>query len=370
MKTPILHYDYWIGHNPKWREALVAALQGDSRLIDYQTWLMSGWAPSASHFLDSMYAYAQEGQQTFLVGRKLQQLLTETDAENIPLQFLSFPFDSFYVALEDCPWSLWGGSRTKWHQIGGFYVTRLEPEDGEGGGEPVPRGFRLAIWGPENERSTSVGGDSTQWLCLDLHKAVTREDDDGTQYISIDPWLDKILNVPANDCSDLNAERPQGANRVKNNQYLRNVVHLTVSLLLYLNSAQPDLAPKNGNLKERSRLKKKLRGQKSTKKRARTQRQINQVSQARVVWLGRAVETQPEEPTEQTTTKTGRKVRLHRRRGHWHTYWTGPRKDAAGNPQKGTDTVLKWVAPRWVGADTAEAVTPGTLFKFRVDRDE
>ena len=44
-------------------------------------------------------------------------------------------------------------------------------------------------------------------------------------------------------------------------------------------------------------------------------------------------------------------MRGHVRRGHWHTYRVGPRKDEVGGK---IDTALrkaslKWVAPVWVG---------------------
>lgn len=52
--------------------------------------------------------------------------------------------------------------------------------------------------------------------------------------------------------------------------------------------------------------------------------------------------------------KTGRKVRPHMRRAHWHRFWTGPRDGERR-------LVLKWVAPVMVGVDIDSA----TLHKVR-----
>ena len=49
-------------------------------------------------------------------------------------------------------------------------------------------------------------------------------------------------------------------------------------------------------------------------------------------------------PVGKTTESTGRTVRAHLRRGHWHGYWTGPRK--GGSPQK---FILHWIHPLIAG---------------------
>lgn len=52
----------------------------------------------------------------------------------------------------------------------------------------------------------------------------------------------------------------------------------------------------------------------------------------------------------------GKNRRAHFRQGHWHRYWTGPKKD----PSK-RQMVLKWVAPVLVGAADQESVVIVTV---------
>lgn len=49
-------------------------------------------------------------------------------------------------------------------------------------------------------------------------------------------------------------------------------------------------------------------------------------------------------------TETGRRVKPHVRSAHWHTYWTGSRKEGAP-PQK---PVLRWLSPMLIGAGEDE----------------
>jgi hypothetical protein len=55
---------------------------------------------------------------------------------------------------------------------------------------------------------------------------------------------------------------------------------------------------------------------------------------------------------------TGTRLRPHRRRGHYHTYWTGRRGSQVPK--------LRWVAPYWVSQDLLGEEGPQTVVVRKV----
>ena len=367
LKTPVLHYDYWLGQQPNWRRIIHRGLQGDTSLLKLEYLMCRGFAPSKANFLAAMYGFALEGQQVFLVGPKLQQLLGETDSTKVPLEFLRLPFDCFYVALADCPLKLYDGE-TGFHQATGMYVHLVDKD--------IPA-ITLCLWGQESDKSRAAGDDALQWVTLSLAEAVCHTDDDGTQYVDIDGYIRKIYGDPKRDDSDPGTNWPDDTER--NIDAAVELARLAFNLILYVNSENPDKSRRgNGTAPGRkAMLKQRLaKAKKNPKKRKRAQRlqkELDAISEARVVWLGKTIEEFPAEGADPTPSNngTGRKVRRHRRRGGWHTYWTGPRKMADGTRQKGTKAILKWREPQWVGSAIGDLITQrGTTYKFRAEKGD
>lgn len=369
MKTPVLHYDYWLGQQPNWRRVIHRGLQGDTSLLKLEYLMCKGYAPSKANFLAAMYGFALEGQQVFLIGPKLQRMLGETDSTKVPLEFLKLPFDCFYVALADCPLKLYDGE-TGFHQATGMYVHMVD--------EDIPA-ITLCLWGQDNENSRVVGDDAIQWVTLSLAEAVSHTDDDGTQYVDIDGYIRRIYADPTRDDSDIGTSWP--ADHTRNVDAAVELARLAFNLVLYVNSEQPDTTRlKSGTAPGRKamlnrKLKTSLKNPKKRKRSAHIQKELDAISEARVVWLGKTIEEAPEFPAEDAvpgpSNGTGRKHRRHRRRGGWHTYWTGPRIAADGTRQKGTKAVLKWRKPIWVGSDIGSLLNSrGTIHKFRAEKGE
>jgi len=364
LETPVLHYDYWLGQRPDWRRFILQGLKGDTTLLKLEYLLLKGHAPSRANFLAAMFGYALEGQQVFMVGPKLQKLLGETDTSKVPLEFLKLPFHSFYIALAESEVMLFDVD-TGYHPATGIYVHLVDPD--------IPA-VLLCFWGRENENSRVAGDDSLQWVNLSLAEAVSERDPDGTAYVDIDAYVEKLYSDPYRDESDQGTKRM--AHQDKHWQSAKALVRLVINLILYVNSESSERQAVPGKAPgRRAMLSKKLKGTKKPKKRARLQREIDAISQARVVWLGKRIEEEPEyedpdaDPTPGET--TGRKVRRHRRRGHWHHYWTGPRVKADGTRQKGDKAVLRWVPPRWVGSDIGSLLHErGTTYKFRAEKED
>ena len=65
------------------------------------------------------------------------------------------------------------------------------------------------------------------------------------------------------------------------------------------------------------------------------------------VRIGQTIrKTTPSVPSPDRETGGGWIVRPHSRRGHWHHFWTGPKKEPSERK-----LVLRWVAPTFVNAD-------------------
>ncbi len=369
MKTPVLHYDYWLGQQPNWRRIIHRGLQGDESLLKLEFLLCKGFAPSKANFLAALYGFATEGQQVFLVGPKLQRMLGETDSTKVPLEFLKLPFDCFYVALAECPLTLYDGE-TGFHPATGMYVHMVDKD--------IPA-ITLCLWGQENEKSRAAGDDALQWVTLSLAEAVTQTDEDGTQYVDIDGYIRRIYSDPSRDDSDPGTNWPE--DHTRNVDAAVELARLAFNLVLYVNSEQPDrtrMANKTAPGRKamlKARLAKSKRNTKKRKRTQRIQRELDAISEARVVWLGKAIEEATEFPAPDAEpgprNETGRKVRRHRRRGGWHTYWTGPRIAEDGSRQRGTKAILKWRPPQWVGSAIGDLITHrGTTYKFRAEKGD
>jgi len=357
VPKPTVHYDYMMGSMPRWREAILSALKGHPDLLRMEYLAMAGWAASACHLLRSCYDYAKSGQQVFCVGPRLQEMLHLTDLSVVPEVFLEVPFQCFYVALPECGWSIWGGEVTQWHPVTGAYVSRVGPV------------FTFVLWGKENSRSTCVGDDATYWIQVNLEEA---QGEKGS--LDLKSLLRRQLNDIRRDHSDLLAPKAKtGPVHERHTGSVLSVLRVLFNLVLYLNSSDPEktAAPRN-NKSQREELKKKLKRAKSASKRRKYQNRLSELSEAQVVWIGRSIEEGkiPNRTTKTGQSHKGRPVKPHWRKGHFHSYWVGPRKDAEGNRQKGDRQVLRWVAPVFVGDMASLVAARGRIFMFAEDHKE
>jgi hypothetical protein len=365
LRTPLLHFDYWMGHRPDWRRVFQTGMAADARLRKLPFLQAAGYPPSQAHFLAAMYGYADEGQQVFMIGKKLQGLLDETDTTHIPMEFLQLPFGTFYIALADSPLQIFDGVDA-FHQAAGMYLHKLT--------EGV---ILVAMWGNNETNTSAKGDDAIQWMVLDLEEALSYIDEDGTQFVDLDGYIRSMWGDPDRDCSDPGTQWPTDGD--KNVETMVQLTRLAFNLVLYVNSESVDKTDvAKPHPARKAVLKKKLaEAKKNKKKKKRTtkiQQEIDAISEARVVWLGKSIEEAPErpEPDEKSSSvTTGRVVSRHRRRGHWRPYWRGSRKAADGSRQKGTHRVNKWIPPQWVGSDLGGVLANrGTVYKFRTEKED
>ena len=352
MKTPPIHYDYIRGRHPHMRMVVDSLIR---QKVDVFSMATAGMMPSQERFTSAMVSYALEGQQVFLLGRHLQLMLGDTDVTKLPVEFVKFPFDSFYMSFGDSTISVWDGV-DKHVPLAGVYVQHHNNV------------VYLSIWG-------HLGGDDDahQWLSLDLSEVPTITKEDGTSYFDLEAYLDLIMSNRNARISDPGVKSPTELQEEENRVILTRIVRLVFNLVLYVNAEKADKEPVRGVPDGRKRmlrgkLKQALKNPKKRKKAARIQKELDAISEARVVWLGKSLEEANRSSRNvESSEGSSRTVRRHRRMGHWRTVWVGSKTAPDGSVRKGEKTVLRWIQPCWVGEDIAGRVH-GTVYKFREDK--
>ena len=190
----ILHFDHMAKHFPERTREFQRLIDGDllrlgiDHLSDGLVRLGAFPAQAVSQIIQAYHAV--QGRQTFEVSPLVAEMLEHTSLEGMTPEELRFPYSTFYVALPDTEMRIWGGSRTQWHPVGGFYVSLDD------------KSLTIYVWGMENDRSFGPGDDASQWAVLNLHldgdleSLVTRLLQDDTHRRD-DPIIDPIVDIPA-----------------------------------------------------------------------------------------------------------------------------------------------------------------------------
>lgn len=327
--TTKLHYDY-IMRNFSERRGLVEhfaqTVRSDSRItFDVLGRFMErqGMFPAASVTTALMAMHTVQGQQTFVVGEHLASMLEHTNLEGITIEELRMPYPIFYVALPGCKHRVWGGTRTQWHNVDGFYV-HLSPE-----------AFTIMAWGAHNEKSFGIGDDAHIWVRLNLydeHGNLRAEDLESMVYRLLrdmsnernDPIIDPVAIIEGSQDDGITDEV-----RAVQTETLTAMYRIAVNLALYLASTDAETdAEEDPRTRE---LHRQLGRVRSEGKRKKIQRQLDNRSKATVVRVGKSIETTAAEQVRQHGN-----VRAHWVRGHYHHYWTGKGR---------TTKIRKWIMP-------------------------
>ena len=372
MEAPAIHYDTILGANPVWKSCISEGLKGNLRPFGREELILSHGTPSGVYFLHAALAYAKAGQQVFCVGPRLQQMLTDTDVSKVPEDFLKFPYPCVYVATPDCPWEIFGGI-TGMHQVGGFYMYQKSARE-----------LLFAIWGKANENSQATDDDATFWLLLDLDKVPRTSDTTGVTLMDFEAYLNQVLSDASADASDpaLQVDPEDAIATAKDAMFL---VRLGLNLVLYLNSLKVEKEEDHSFRSKRKALirghKDKMARTKSPGKRKKAERQFEKAlattSEAMIVWIGKSFEESPLKDGNVVVRPEGTGRAWTTRRGHFHYYWTGPRKaddgqwrrDPLGNRIYGDSKVLKWVAPVYRDF-SAVLESRGKQYRFREERKD
>lgn len=320
----LIHYDEVIRKNPIVSPFVNEALRGNIEVLEALLDVLKENSPTNARFISTALGYVASGQQVFVVGPKFQQLLLETEATNIPASKLKLPYQFMYMALPGCPWRIWGGHRTGMHKIAGVYLACLDGKIG------------YLAWAKENRASFDRTDDATFAITLDLaHVPRLSGDDDAVDLETFAAHLMTQANYDSSDVGIRINEAPQAA-REEHHQSVINLVRVCSNLILYVNSLNAETTRVQPEHTKKSN--------KAKKKRAAKEEAKHGACQAKITWVGASYERERERSSGHGSGE-GTSMWTYRR-GHFHHYWTGPRKDAAGNPQLGTERVLRWVEPQ------------------------
>ena len=337
-----LHFDYITKQFPDRCEmvnALAKAVADHGVTLEDigHTLSEQGMFPAASITLALMALHKHQGQQTFVVGEHLAEMLEHTKLDDVPRDELRLPYPVFYVALPGCTHRVWGGSRTKWHRVAGLYV------------QLSPRALTVMAWAGDNEHSLYRGDDAHIWARLDMD----RDEDLETSVYHLlrdrksennDPIIDPLAIIEGSQDDGITDEV-----RAVQTETLTAMFRLAVNLSLYLTSRDPETeaVPEDQHTKA---LRGKLTRAKNPGKRKKIERQLARHSTATVIRVGLSIE----EKVRAQVAEHG-SVSAHWVRGHWHHYWTGTGR---------TVKVRRWVLPYPKGLE------PPTKRSYKVEDAE
>jgi hypothetical protein len=338
IRTPQLHYDY-LTTAPGG-----AAFHGMIRkLFDRfsDAELLAGVTPGQldeldgvskmSHFM--MTLYERFGQNTYVVGPKVQDLFRRTELSKVTPEMIKPPTKAFYIALADCPWTIWGGERTKMHHITGVYVsfTKVaQPEDGK----PVPNPemhecINILLWGQSNERSIDKFDDTVLWFSLSLdrwlaagqdleeffqnHSVMTATPGDLKDWTPFSAELDPFApaHVPESP-SELETQR----------QALVNILRLVLNICLYMDSEDPEFEVVDKK-DEAKKLRAEAAKKKSPGKRKKLERRADNMPKTKFIYVGPMYEEIATREAREPKGGTHASPNEHGVPPHWQRYWVG-----------------------------------------------
>ena len=395
LKLPPLHYDHMLGVAPWVKEI---AIEGDNWGYENRSAFLSyidarmPVPPSTAMSIYSMLGYKHFGQNTYAMGPVLQHMLAKTSLKGVQIEEVKLPFESFYIAFEDCDWNLWGGDVTQWHQLAGAYVSYGGPECRH---EDRLKGITVLLWGKENDKSRMAGDDATFWYSINLDDAKLERtlnglapilhEDMKEEIVDLETYLKDMLEDPDREVLEWNdgtvgewddgtigngdhlmkvgtmfASSPNPADRRKElNSIIAAVNRCIINFLLYIQSDTADIGDTvHKNSARKAELMKKL--QKYTKRgNQRQQRKVKQrlatLSEARITYIGQKIE---KKARAQGITGKAMRQSLGRmwRPGYYNYYWTGSKKDEQGTIRLGSHRIRKWIEPYEINKDMARLV--------------
>ena len=353
LPEPVIYHDHMCGIFPRLRFLLDEAEVGRISAHEAVFATPDGGINKAMTLSFMLLAqYRQYGQQSFVIGPRLQQMFEKTSLEGVPEHMLKMPFPALYIALPECPWQIWGGV-TGWHNVSGVLVRYA----------PDTNSFTLFIWAAENENSRVAGDDASFWLNLDMSEA-------GQMDLDVETYLLTVMNDDKRESSDdhpdvriANEQRRKVYNKIEDTAI--NVARVVFNLLLYLQTKTPERSevPKFvAEKRKRKELEDALGRIKSPKKMKRKgkhiQRQLSQLSDATVTWIGESIEKVPQGGYER---RPGQSMVRHWVRGHW---WP-----KLSNTEAIQRWGIRWKEPYERCKDNDEA-EPSRHYRFKDDTDE
>lgn len=338
IRTPQLHYDF-IMKAPGGAEFHGMIRKLFDTFSDAE--LLGGLTPRALAELDGvskiahhmMCLYERFGQNTYVVGPKVQDLFRRTELSKITPEMINPPSHAFYVGLVDCPWTIWGGERTKMHKVTGAYVsfTKIaQVEDGVRSDPPVFHDcLNILLWGQANERSLDKFDDTVMWFSISLdrwiaagqdleeffqnHSVMTATPDDLKDWNPLAHELDPFAPAYIPDTP--------GDHAIQRDS-LVSILRLILNICLYMDSEDPEL-----EVVDNREVAKELRAQAATKKspgkRKVLERRADNLPKTKFIYVGPLYEEVAQREAREHQGGTHANPIEHGVPPHWQRYWVG-----------------------------------------------
>lgn len=334
MKSPISHFDFLRRRSPE-GGALYEAIKKQHQSFSLHE-LTDGRCATMLERLDAtsrmcnylMLLYDRFGQNSYVLGPKVQDLFARTNLIKVTPEMVKPPQTGFYVSLADCPWRIWGGRRTRWHQLAGIYVGFTAARESEPGSK-MERRIHFALWGLPNDSSVTMMDDAWLWYSVNLEEWGRREMDLESFFESQKVMLnheEDFTKWSGGDPLDSYDDTMIPPNQVEVEEHratLGTILRLVLNLCLYLSSDEPDIEVLDAR-DEQEKLKQQITQKKSGGKRKKLERRMANLPKTRVVYVGPLFEkvgsSHSGGPSQGGTHASPLE---HAVRPHWQRYWVG-----------------------------------------------
>jgi len=320
-------------------------------------------------------AFFSQGQQVFALSEALQEMFAETSLASVTIDEVKFPYPIFYVAFQ--------GERFKvlsdnvlYHVRGVYVCTRqiLFPEFYVNLQKFMAMKDELA----QSIEPFTIPCGENDTLQVDFSKPIREEDINVVNFIfwgtgpEEDDEYRPNVSFPLHDESvtylEDNISRMEKSkegelaffegteengllpySKKMDKEYAENkrihgqIFRIVFNLLIYLNSEKPIIEVVD-NSKRKAAIEKAL---KQKPKKAVLLRKLQKASGTTITYVAPGIKMQ--DKSGESGSQTAR--RRHKVRGHWHSFWTGPRNNPANRTK-----IRRWVEPYWRGESLAGTV--------------
>ena len=331
LRTPQIHFDYMRRTVPEGFQLYELVRRTHAKLTDDDlragviTEVLNRIDGLSRHMTYAMLLYDRAGQNTYVIGPRVQELFRRTALSKVTRDLVVPPSFGLYVALPSCPLRIWGGERTGMHELRGIYVSFARWVHRDASVKIPSDGIHFVLWGAPNARSTGPGDDAVLWFSLDLdqcfgdgedlefffhqHDVMVADASAATRWEGDDPFALRHEPLIPKDPERLAEQRAT----------LVASLRLVLNLCLYVSSEDPDLEIDDLG-QEAERLGREMSRKKAGGKKKKLERRIAQMSRTKYVYVGPQFERREKgaggggphaAPVE------------HQVRPHWQHYWTG-----------------------------------------------
>lgn len=210
-----------------------------------------------------LIAFWATGQNSFIVDFNFAEMLVKANIGKLQLSDVVLPYDSFYVAVNNCPLKIWGDERTGWHNVSGFYVKKVPNKNGN---------FEIAFC--LVGRHNNINEVAYQYVCSNAHLDSN----------SIDNFIISFINkCTKHDEKNVSVEA------------LVFLARFAMAFCVYLSTKNKEIEEfsfekeRSALLREAKRIQSARKGKNATKDSARLLKRAQSLSSCKFTYVGRGI---------------------------------------------------------------------------------